>query len=133
MERRYRRRLDCAAVVATARFSLAQSRTAPARQHRVPRRWSAIRRGERGDRRLVPWRESVACLKTPPQLVDRDIKKVQLDPDTQATTSVAQFVAFDSRPQPEIEDDAEAEAQSFFGQGPELPLEPLAEFSIPWS
>ena len=45
---------------------------------------------------------------------------VQFDADTQATSHCSHLVTFDSRPEPEIKDDAQAEAQDLLGQVPEF-------------
>jgi hypothetical protein len=46
----------------------------------------------------------------------------QFDTDTKATSHGSHLVAFDARPEPEIEDDAQAEAQDFLSEAPEFML-----------
>ena len=52
---------------------------------------------------------------------------MQLDPDTKAASYGSQFVAFDPRPQPKVEDNAQPEAKHFLGEVPEFALDLLLE------
>ena len=45
---------------------------------------------------------------------------MQFDTDTKATSHGSHLVTFDPRPEPEIEDDAQAEAQNLLGELPEF-------------
>jgi hypothetical protein len=58
---------------------------------------------------------------------------MQFDADTKATSHGSNLVKFDPRPEPEIEDDAEAEAQDLLGQAPEFLFDLFPCGSIPRS
>lgn len=72
------------------------------------------------DRLAVPRRRRIPSLDASPELVDRHVAVVQFDADTEATSHGSHLVTFDPRPEPKIEDDAEAEAQDLLGQSPEF-------------
>ncbi len=50
---------------------------------------------------------------------------MQFDTDTKTATHGSHLVAFDPRPQPKIENDAEAEAQDLLGETPEFVIDSL--------
>jgi hypothetical protein len=56
---------------------------------------------------------------------------VQFDADTEAASGGAQLVTFDSGPEPEVEHDAQPEAQDFLGQAPEFVFDLLTRRLIP--
>ncbi len=58
---------------------------------------------------------------------------MQFDADTKSTSHGTHLVAFDPRPEPKIEDDAETEVQDLLGQTPEFLFDLLPGGSIPRS
>ena len=72
------------------------------------------------DRLAVPGRLRVPGLDASPELIDGHIEEVQLDANAKGTSRGSELVAFRSRPDPEVENDADAKAQEFLGQAPEL-------------
>jgi hypothetical protein len=72
------------------------------------------------DRFVVPGWCRVPNLNAPPEFVGRHFEVMQFDADTKATSHGSHLVTFAPRPEPEIEDDAEAEAQDLLGQTPEF-------------
>jgi hypothetical protein len=60
---------------------------------------------------VVPGWLRVPGLDAPPEFVARRVDVVQLDADTKAARHASHLVTFDPRPEPKIEDDAQAEAQ----------------------
>ena len=68
----------------------------------------------------VPRRLGVPRLDTPPEFVGRHVEVVQFDTDTKAASRGAHLVAFRPRPEPEIEDDAQAETEDVLGETPEF-------------
>jgi hypothetical protein len=73
------------------------------------------------DRVAVPGRFCVPCVNAPPEFVGRYVEVVQFDADAKATRCRPELITFCSCPQPEIEDDAQAEAQHLVGKVPERP------------
>ena len=84
-------------------------------------RWLATRRGRRDRSVCCPRWRRVPCLDAPPKLVGRHLDVVQFDADTKATSHGSHLVTFDPRPEPKIEDDAQAEAQDL-GPGARVPV-----------
>ena len=72
------------------------------------------------DRVAVPGWLRVPSLDAPPEFVGGHIEVVQFDADTKGASRRSHLVAFDPRPEPKIEDDAETEAQDLSGQAPEF-------------
>ena len=89
----------------------------------------------RPNRVAVPRWLQVPCLDTSPEFVSRHVEVVQFDTDTKAASHGSHLVTFDPRPEPEIEDDAEAEAQDFLGETPEFMVDLLPGRRVPrgWS
>jgi hypothetical protein len=56
---------------------------------------------------------------------------VQFDADTKTTSYGSQLVTFGPRPEPEIEDDAQAKAQDLLGQAPEFMFDLLPGRLVP--
>ena len=79
----------------------------------------------------VPGRLRVTDLDAPPEFVSRHIEEVQFNGDTKATSRRSHLVTFDPRPEPKIEDDAQAEAQDFLGKAPEFVFDLLPCRRIP--
>src|SRR5262249_17283726 len=72
------------------------------------------------DRVAVPGWLRVPGLNAPPEFVGRHVEVVQFDSDTEATSRGSHLVTFDPRPEPKIEDDADAEAQDFLCEVPKF-------------
>jgi hypothetical protein len=70
-------------------------------------------------------------LDTPPEFVGRHVEVVQFDTDTEAAGHRSHLVTFDPRPEPEIDDDTQAEAQDLLGETPEFVVDLLPGGSIP--
>jgi hypothetical protein len=70
-------------------------------------------------------------LDTPSEFVGRNVDVVQFDTDTKAASHGSHLVAFDPRPEPEIDDDAQAEAQDLLGETPELVVDLLPGRRVP--
>jgi hypothetical protein len=68
------------------------------------------------DRVAVPGRLQVPCIDPPPEFVGRHVDVVQFDADTKATSHGSHLVAFGPRPEPNVEDHAQARAQDLFGE-----------------
>ena len=56
---------------------------------------------------------------------------MQLDADTEATSHGSHLITFDPRPEPKIEDDAEAKAQNLLGELPEFMFDVLTGPRVP--
>ena len=67
----------------------------------------------------------------PPEFVGRHVEVVQFDTDTKAASDGSHLVTFDPRPEPEIEDDAQAEAQDLLGETPEFVVDLLPGRRVP--
>ena len=107
------------------------SRTRRALQDRVPGRWRALVEMGATNRPLVQRRCRVARLDAAPQLVDRHVEVVQLHADTEATSLGSHLVTFHPSPEPEVEHDAQPEAEDLSGQEPEARFELLADGPVP--
>ena len=83
------------------------------------------------DRGAVPRWLRVPGLDPPPELVGGHVEEVQFDADTDATSRGSHLVTFDPRPKPEIDDDAQTEAQDLLGEAPELRFNLLPSRDIP--
>src|SRR5262249_59371660 len=83
------------------------------------------------DRVSVPRWLRVPRVDAPPELVGRHVQVVQLDADPEVACGGAHLVPFGPGPEPEIEDDAHAEAQDLPGQAPQLTLDLLARGLVP--
>jgi len=70
-------------------------------------------------------------LDTPPEFVGRHVEVVQFDTDTKAASHGSHLVTFDPRPEPEIEDDAQAEAQDLLSETPEFAVDLLPGRRVP--
>jgi hypothetical protein len=68
------------------------------------------------DGRAVPWWLRVPGFDAPPEFVHGHIEEVQLDTDTKSTSDGSHLVTFDPCREPEIEDDAEAQAHYLLGE-----------------
>ena len=73
------------------------------------------------------------CFDAPPELVRRRIEVTQFDAVTKAASRCSHLVTFNSRPEPEVDDDAQAEGQDPLGQAPEFLFDLLAGRSVPWA
>ena len=73
----------------------------------------------------------VPGLDAPPKFLGRHVEVVQFHADTKATSRGSHLVTFDPRPEPKIEDDAQAEAQDFLGEVPEFVLDLLPGRLVP--
>ena len=79
----------------------------------------------------VPGWLRVPGLDPPPEFAGRRVEEVQLDADAKATSHGAHLVAFDPRPKPKIENDAQTETQDFLREAPEFMLDPFSGRLIP--
>jgi hypothetical protein len=83
------------------------------------------------DRVAAPRRLEVPRLDSSPELVGRHVEIVQLDADSKAASHQSHLVTFAPRPEPEIEDDAQAEAQDVLRETPELVINLLPGRRVP--
>jgi len=75
------------------------------------------------DRVAVPRRFRVPSVDASPEFIGRYVEVVQFNAYAKATSRCPELITFDSCPEPEIEDDAQAEAQNFLGEVPEFMFE----------